>query len=76
MSSGGSDRTVRLVEMANDIAAYFAAESDRAAGVEGIRQHLTRFWEPGMRRKLLRYVHEGGDGLVPMARAAVERLDG
>jgi formate dehydrogenase subunit delta len=75
MSRDGSDRTTRLVEMANDIAAYFEAESDRDAGVEGIRQHLLKFWEPGMRRKLLRYVREGGNGLKPLAQAAVERLD-
>lgn len=75
MSSDGSDRTTRLVEMANDIAAYFEAESDREAGVESIRQHLLKFWEPGMRRKLLRYVREGGGGLKPLAHAAVERLD-
>ncbi|SEL87256.1 formate dehydrogenase delta subunit [Pseudoxanthomonas sp. GM95] len=73
--SDGSERTVRLVEMANDIAAYFQAEADPAAGAEGVRQHLVRFWEPGMRRKLLRYVREGGDGLVPLARDAVEGLD-
>jgi formate dehydrogenase subunit delta len=75
MSSDGTDRVTRLVEMANDIAAYFQAEADHAAGAEGVRQHLVRFWEPGMRRKLLRYVREGGDGLVPLARDAVEGLD-
>ncbi len=75
MNTDGHARVTRLVEMANDIAAYFAAESDHDAGAEGVRQHLVRFWEPGMRRKLLRYVREGGDGLVPLARDAVERLD-
>jgi formate dehydrogenase subunit delta len=75
MSDDGHDRTARLVEMANDIAAYLAAESDHAAGAKGVRQHLVRFWEPGMGRKLLRYVREGGGGLVPQARDAVEGLD-
>ncbi|WDS37167.1 formate dehydrogenase subunit delta [Pseudoxanthomonas sp.] len=75
MSSDGSERIARLVEMANDIAAYFEAESDQAVGVEGVRQHLVRFWEPGMRRKLLRYVRDGGGGLKPLAHAAVEALD-
>ncbi len=75
MNETAGERVNRLVEMANDIAAYFAAESDQAIGAEGVRQHLVKFWEPGMRRKLLRYVREGGEGLVPLARTAVEQLD-
>jgi formate dehydrogenase subunit delta len=65
----------RLVTMANDIASYFAAEPDRAVAVEGIRDHLTKFWDPVMRRQLKAHITAGGDGLLPLAGEAVERLD-
>ena len=65
----------RLVTMANDIASYFAAEPDHAAAVEGIRDHLTKFWDPVMRRQLKAHITAGGDGLQPLAREAVEHLD-
>jgi formate dehydrogenase subunit delta len=64
----------RLVAMANDIANYFAAEPDHALAVEGIRDHLTKFWDPVMRRQLKAHVTAGGDDLLPLAREAVERL--
>ena len=65
----------RLVTMANDIASYFAAEPDHAAAVEGIRDHLTKFWDPVMRRQLKAHITAGGNGLQPLAREAVERMD-
>ena len=33
----------RLVAMANDIAAFFDAESDKAVAAEGVRFHMTPF---------------------------------
>jgi formate dehydrogenase subunit delta len=43
----------KLVKMANEIAAFFAAEPERKAGVDGVANHLKRFWEPRMRREIL-----------------------
>jgi len=40
----------RLVTMANDIAAFFAGESNKEAAAAGVANHLTRFWDPRMRR--------------------------
>lgn len=58
----------KLVKMANQIAAFFAAEPDRKAAVEGVAGHLKRFWEPRMRREILAMVDRGEiaemDGLV------------
>ena len=65
----------RLITMANDNTNYFSAEPDHAVAVEGIRNHLTRFWDPVMRRQLKAHIAAGGDGLLPLAREAVERLD-
>ena len=64
----------RLVTMANDIAAFFAGESDDSAAVTGIATHLTRYWEPRMRKQIVDYVQDGGRGLSPLAAEAVAKL--
>ena len=66
----------RLVAMANDIAAFFDAEPDKAVASEGVRFHLTRFWDPRMRREIIAHVGAGAAGLTPTARRAVELLAG
>ncbi|HZP66059.1 MAG TPA: formate dehydrogenase subunit delta [Rudaea sp.] len=64
-----------LVRMANDIADFFHSEPDHAAGVEGVLNHLRRFWDPRMRRKIVAHWREhGGEGLQALAREAVEKL--
>ncbi|HEX7817057.1 formate dehydrogenase subunit delta [Dyella sp.] len=67
-------RIERLIAMANDIATYFTIEPDHAAAVNGVRDHLTRFWDPVMRRTLKTYLDEGGEGLIPLASEAVQGL--
>ena len=64
----------RLVAMANDIAAFFDAEPDKAIAAEGVRFHMTRFWDPRMRREIIEHVGAGGAGLSPTAIAAVKML--
>jgi formate dehydrogenase subunit delta len=64
----------RLVAMANDIAAFFDAEPDNAVAVEGVRFHISRFWEARMRREIIAHVKKGGAGLTPTARSAIEKL--
>ncbi len=65
----------RLVAMANDIAAFFDAEgSDQAAAAEGVRFHISRFWEPRMRKAIIAHAQKGGAGLSQTARSAVDRL--
>jgi formate dehydrogenase subunit delta len=64
----------RLVAMANDIAAFFDAEGDAAAAVEGVRTHLSKFWEPRMRREIRLHVEAGGAGLTATAKEAVRGL--
>ena len=65
----------RLVAMANDIANFFAAEPDREIAIEGIRDHLRRFWEPRMRQQIVAHMQAHGSGdLSSLAAAAVTRL--
>jgi formate dehydrogenase subunit delta len=65
----------RLVAMANDIANFFDAESDKKVAVEGVRFHISRFWESRMRRAIIEHAAAGGAGLSPTARDAVRLLD-
>ena len=67
-------KTQRLVEMANDIGAFFAAESDREQAVAGVVGHLQKFWDPRMRRAIVAHLGNGGDGLDELARSAIELL--
>ena len=60
--------------MANDIAAFFDSDTDKAVAAEGVRNHISRFWEPRMRRAIIEHVAAGGSGLVPTARTAVGLL--
>ena len=60
--------------MANDIAAFFDAEADKAVAIEGVRFHMSRFWEARMRRTIIEHADKGGAGLTPTALAAVRKL--
>ena len=66
--------TEQLVTMANDIAAFFDSASDAGESSKSVATHLRRYWEPRMRKEIVHYVATGGEGLVPVARAAVEML--
>ena len=63
----------KLVHMANQIGRFFAAQGE-AQAVAGIADHLTKFWEPRMRRAILAHLAAGGAGLDPLVRRAVEGL--
>ena len=65
--------TPPYVRLANDIAAQFH-HLPQADGVAAISAHLRNFWDPRMRRQLAVYVDAGGDGLDPLAVAAVALL--
>jgi formate dehydrogenase subunit delta len=63
-----------LVSMANDIAAFFDSEADKAVAIEGVRSHISRFWEKRMRSAIIEHLRNGGAGLTPTARGAIEKL--
>lgn len=53
-----------LLRMANSIADFFAPMPDHREAVDGVALHIQRFWEPRMRRQILRHLDErGGEGL-------------
>jgi len=64
----------RLVRMANDIGNFFKSEPDHAVAVDSVALHLTRFWDPRMRREIKAYADAGGSELTDLVREAVLRL--
>ena len=46
----------KLIRMANQIGAFFAAMPDRPEALEGIALHIKRFWEPRMRQELMAHI--------------------
>lgn len=63
-----------LVHMTNQIETFFAAEEKREDAIEGIRNHLARFWEKRMRTRILEHLEQGGEGLGELTKAALERI--
>ena len=63
----------KMVHMANQIALYFASYP-REEAIAGVADHLRRFWEPRMRKQIVEYAAQGGDGLTELAIEAVKRL--
>ena len=55
-----STETTHLVSMANDIAANLSFQGDAA---DKVADHINRFWAPRMRKLLLEYSADGGQGL-------------
>jgi formate dehydrogenase subunit delta len=64
----------RLVKMANDIAKFFAPESAPGEAARNVASHLSRFWDPRMRREIILHAQSGGAGLSDLARSAVGLL--
>ena len=62
-----------MVHMANQIAIYFSSYP-REQAIAGIADHLKKFWEPRMRRRIIRYVSDGEPGLHELVPEAVKRL--
>ena len=62
----------KLVKMANEIATFFESDPDQSATGAQIALHLARFWDPRLRRELLKWVDEHhGEGLLPSVLAAI-----
>ena len=67
------DTDDKLVMMANQIAAFFAAQGE-ARAVPAIADHIQKFWDPRMRTAILAHLDAGGAGLDPDVREAVATL--
>ncbi|MBX3656423.1 MAG: formate dehydrogenase subunit delta [Ramlibacter sp.] len=62
-----------LVRMANRIGVFFEAMPDRPEALEGIANHLRKFWDPRMRREFLVLVDTADSGVSDIVKEAVLR---
>jgi formate dehydrogenase subunit delta len=63
-----------MVHNANKIALNFAG-FPREKAIEGVRDHITRFWERRTKDQLIDYVAHGGMGLHELVLEAVKRME-
>ena len=66
MADKSTSEMREIVRMANQIATFFASYPHDEA-VQGVADHLTRFWDPRMRAHLRELIKSGGHGLSPLA---------
>ena len=69
-----NDKSERLVSMANQISQFFESRPTEEEQVGGVADHITRFWEPRMRRAIVEHFNAGGEGLRDNAKRAIARL--
>jgi formate dehydrogenase subunit delta len=63
----------KLAYMANLIGKFYISQGyDKA--VNGVAEHLAKFWDPRMRDTIVSYWEAGGAKLDPCVREAVGRL--
>ncbi len=68
-------KTDYLVEMVNDIAAFFAGEAGLTDAPKCVADHIARFWDPRMRREIITYYQKSaGAGLSDVSLKAIAQL--
>ena len=68
-------RAERLVSMANDIGHFFDVDPNKEEAAKSVANHITRYWDPRMRRQIVAHYREaGGAGLDPVPRSAIALL--
>ena len=60
-----------LISMANDIAANMSFQDDAPDKIAG---HINRFWAPRMRKLLLEYAANDGEGLTEALLPALKNI--
>ncbi|WP_417478303.1 formate dehydrogenase subunit delta [Maricaulis sp.] len=62
-----------LIRMAHQIADFYAPYTE-AEAIEGVAVHIRKFWDPGMRDRLIALSQSPDAGLRPTITAAITRL--
>jgi formate dehydrogenase subunit delta len=63
----------KLVYMANQICTFFKSQDVDTASAK-TAEHISKFWDPRMRKAIVAHLDAGGADLDPLTQAAVERL--
>lgn len=64
----------KLRYQANQIAAFFASQPEDEQ-VEGVADHINKFWDPRMRTQLFKISDVSTDGFKPMVVSALEKIN-
>jgi formate dehydrogenase subunit delta len=62
-----------MVRMANQMADFFKSYGEKEA-VEGIAEHINKFWDPRMRRDFFVMLDSGGAGLSDLVKKAAAKI--
>ncbi|WP_342363275.1 formate dehydrogenase subunit delta [Terrarubrum flagellatum] len=73
MTETGGENIEKLVRMGNQIGAFFKSYPEQTA-VEGVREHIARFWTTKMRAAFLNHLAAGGDGVDALVAKAATGL--
>jgi formate dehydrogenase subunit delta len=65
----------KLVTMANQIAQFFEAYPQDQA-IAGVAEHLQKFWEPGMQKRLREIADTQSETLYPLVQLALAKSTG
>lgn len=69
------DSEQHLVDMANDIGAFFEAMPNQQKALQELVSHISHFWEKRMLKSFLEHVdHKGDSELKPLVRQALPQL--
>ena len=62
----------KLMQMANQIGAFYEGMPNREHALLDIANHIRRFWAPRMRKELLQHVDQHGDAdLIEIVREMI-----
>lgn len=64
----------KLQYQANQIATFFASQPE-AEQIEGVADHINKFWDPRMRTLLFEISDQSTDGFKPMVVAALATIN-
>ncbi|KJS15203.1 MAG: formate dehydrogenase [Hoeflea sp. BRH_c9] len=63
----------KLIYQANQIATFFASQPE-AEQIDGVADHINKFWDPRMRAQLFAITDQSTDGFKPMVVAALGKV--
>ncbi len=64
----------RLIYMANQIGGFFAVQGHDKE-VDGVADHIRKFWNSRMRKQIFAHIANGGEGLKPNVKEALQVLE-
>ena len=72
-SAASAKTMAKIVRMANQIGTFFHSKP-HAEGVDGVAEHINKFWEPRMRGHFFELMDAGGEGFLPIVIEAAAQV--